>query len=331
MKRVVLSAAAASVALAFITISAEAQAQAGKPAATYPTKPIRIIIPYPPGGTSDILARLIGTKITENWGQQVLVENRTGASGNIGVELAARAAPDGYTFVLTDIGNLSNAPNVYKLPFDIFKDLTPVTTVSYSPHMLATHPSLPVKTTSQLIALAKANPGKLNMPTGLGTAPHFAGMLFAQRTGVKLTYIGTRGGSDTSRLLMAGEGDFMFLGMLQTLPHVKSGRLKLLAVTGEKRHPTVPDTPTISETPGLSGFVTGSWQGVLAPARVPPEIITKMNSELIRILALPDIKEKLSTQGADPLTNTPEATGKWLAAENARYAKLIKDTGFKLE
>ncbi len=195
-----------------------AQAPAGKPAPAYPTKAIRIIIPYPPSGTSDILARLIGQKVTENWGQQVIVENRTGAAGNIGAEIAARAAPDGYTFLLTDIGNLSNAPNVYKLPFDIFKDFTPVTTVSYSPHLLAVHPSVPVKNTQEFIALAKATPGKLNIPTGIGTAPHFAAMLFAQRMGIKWTYLGTRGGADTARTVATGEGDAMFLGMLQTLP-----------------------------------------------------------------------------------------------------------------
>jgi tripartite-type tricarboxylate transporter receptor subunit TctC len=331
MNRIIVGSTAASVALALSMSYSEAQAQAGKPAAAYPTKPIRIVIPYPPGGTSDTLARLLGMKITENWGQQVIVENRTGASGNIGAEVAARAAPDGYTFLLTDIGNLSNSPNVYKLPFDVFKDLAPVTTVSYSPHMLTVHPSVPVKTTRELIALAKANPGKLNVPSGIGTAPHFAGMLFAQAAGINWVYIGTRGGADTSRAVMSGEGDVLFLGMLQTYPHVKSGRLKLLAVTGAQRHPSLPDTPTVGETPGFSGFVTGSWQGVLAPARVSPEIITKVNAELVRILSLPDIKAKLSTQGADPLTNTPQDTAKWLVAENARYAKLIKDTGFKLQ
>lgn len=321
---------AATVATLMLAASANAQSPAGKPAG-YPAKPIRIIIPYPPGGTSDILARLIGAKVTEHWGQQVIVENRTGAAGNIGAEIAARAAPDGYTFMLTDIGNLSNAPNVYKLAFDIFKDFVPITTVSYSPHMLTTHPSVPIKNAAELIALAKKIPGKLNIPTGIGTAPHFAAMLFAQRSVVKWTYLGTRGGSDTSRMMIAGEGDAMFLGMLQTLPHVNSKRLKLLAVSSEKRHPSVPDAPTVSETPGLQGFVTGSWQGFLTQSKVSPDIVARMNAELQRVLSLPDIKEKLSTQGADPVANSSQETAKWMVAENARYAKLIKDTGFKLE
>jgi tripartite-type tricarboxylate transporter receptor subunit TctC len=310
--------------------SADAQSPAAKPAASFPTKPIRIIIPYPPGGTSDILARLLGVKITEAWGQSVLVDNRTGANGNIGAEFVARAPADGYTYLMTDIGNLSVAPNVYKLPYDPHKDLATVTTISYSPHMLTTHPSLPVKTTRELIALAKANPGKLNLPMGLGGATHFAGMEFAQRTGINWVYIGTRGGADSSRMVMGGEGEILILGMLQTLPHVKSGRLKLIAVSSEKRLPSLPDTPTISEAPGLAGFVSGSWQGMLAPAKAPPEITEKVNAEIGRILTLPDIKEKLQTQGTEPLPSSPQAMAKWMATEKERNAKLIKDTGFKL-
>src|SRR5215210_1794946 len=222
--------------------SAGAQAPAAKPTAAYPTKPLRIIIPYPPGGTSDILARLLGVKVTEDWAQSVIVENRTGANGNIGAEFVARAPADGYTYLLTDIGNLSVAPNVFKLPYDPHKDLATVTTVSYSPHLLTTHPSLPVKTTRDLIALVKANPGKLNLPTGMGGATHFGVMEMAERTGIKWVYIGTRGGSDSSRSVMSGETEILLLGMLQTLPHVKNGRLKLIAVSSEKRVASLPDT-----------------------------------------------------------------------------------------
>jgi tripartite-type tricarboxylate transporter receptor subunit TctC len=325
--RIVLTGVAVACAAAWFAGSTFAQTLA----ASFPTKPLRIIVPYPPGGTSDILSRLIGAKVTENWGQTVIVENRTGANGNIGAEFVARSPADGYTYLLTDIGNLSVAPSVYRLPFDIMRDFAPVTTVSYSPHLLTTHPSVPVKTTRDLIALAKANPGKLNYPTGLGGAPHFAGMLFAQRTGISWTYIGTRGGADSSRMVMSGEGDVFFLGMLQTIPHVKSGRLKLIAVSSEKRLSSLPDTPTVGEGPGLAGFVTGSWQGVMAPARVPPEIVAKFNGELARVLKLPDMIEKLRSQGTEPIANSPDATGKWLAAENARYAKLIKETKFKLD
>ena len=315
-------------AVCFTVISPSSQAQTTAP---FPSKALRIIVPYPPGGTSDILSRLIGAKITENWGQTVVVENRTGANGNIGAEFVARAAPDGYTYLLTDIGNLSIAPSVYKLSFDILRDFAPVTTVSYSPHLLTTHPSVPVKNMRELIALAKAHPGKLNFPTGMGGAPHFAGLLFAQRTGISWAYIGTRGGADSSRMVMSGEGDVMFLGMLQTLPHVRNGRLKLIAVSSEKRVAALPDTPTVAEGPGLEGFVTGSWQGVLAPARVAPDIVSKMNGELARVLALPDIMEKLRSQGTEPAANKPEDIGKWMSAESGRYARLVKETKFKLE
>ena len=310
--------------------NATAQTPAAKPPTAFPTKPIRIIIPYPPGGTSDILARLLGAKITESWGQTVVVDNRTGANGNIGAEFVARAPADGYTYLVTDIGNLSVAPNVFKLNYDPHRDLTAVSTISYSPHLLTTHPSLPVKTTRDLIALAKANPGKLNLPTGMGGATHFAAMEFAQRTGIKWAYIGTRGGADSSRSVMSGETEVLFLGMLQTLPHVKNGRLKLIAVSSEKRLPSLPDTPTISEGPGLAGFVSGSWQGMLAPARTPPEIIDKANAEMARILAMRDIKEKLQTQGTEPLPTRPQEMAKWMATEKERNAKLIKVTGFKI-
>lgn len=218
-------------------------------AQNYPTRPIRVIIPYPPGGTSDILARLIGGKLTEAWKQQVIVDNRTGASGNIGLELAARATPDGYTFVLSDIGNAVISSILFtKLPFDVLKDLAPVTTVSYSPHMLMTNPKIPVSTTDELIAYAKARPGKLNFPTGLGGAPHLAGLSLAQRAGIDWVYVPTKGGASSVAAMMAGEGDAMFLGMLQSLPHVNAGRLKLIAISSEKRVPSLPKVPTIGET-----------------------------------------------------------------------------------
>ncbi len=302
-------------------------------AQTYPAKPIRIIVPFAPGGTSDILARLIGAKMTENWGQQVIVDNRPGASGNIGAELVAKSAPDGYTTVLMDVGNLSISPSIFpRLPFDIIRDFAPVTAISYSPHLLCVHPSVPVKTVKELIALAKASPGKLNYgSTGLGSAPHMAGLLFACRTGVKWVDIPAKGGAQSIMDVATGEADLLFNGMLATLPHVKSGRLKLIAISSEKRVPALPDTPTVAEAGNLPGFVTGSWQGMLAPAKTPPDTVARINGEVVRIITLPDIKEKLSTTGAYPIGNSPRAFGEWLAESKERWAKLIKATGFKLE
>jgi tripartite-type tricarboxylate transporter receptor subunit TctC len=297
---------------------------------SYPVRPIRVVIPYPPGGTSDILARLIGKHVTESWKQQVIVDNRTGANGNIGLELTARATPDGYTVVLTDIGNAVLNSLLYAKPgYELLKDFAPVTTVSYSPHMLMTTMKLPVATTQELIAYAKARPGKLNFPSGLGGAPHMAGVAFAQRGGIDWVYVPTKGGASSVAAMMAGEGDVMFLGMLQSLPHVNAGRLKLIAISSEKRLDTHPNVATVAET--FPGFVTGSWQGILAPARTPPERVQKMNEEVARILKLPDVIAFLKSQGTTPVGNSSKETAKWLADDRARWAKVIKESGFRLE
>ena len=301
-------------------------------AQTFPSKPIRIIVPFPAGGTSDILTRLIGAKMTENWKQQVLPDNRPGANGNIGADIVARSAPDGYTLVLMDVGSLAISPSVFaKMPFDIIKDFAPVTLVSYSPHLLATHPSVPVKSAGELIAMAKARPGKINYAAVLGGAPHMAGMMFAHQAGIKWLDIPTKGGAQAILSTITGESDVLFNGMLATLPHVKGGKLKLLAVSSDKRHPSIPETPTVAESAKLPGFVTGSWQGVLAPAKTPPELVARLQGEISRIINLPDMKEKLSGQGADPIGGSPAEMAKWLASEKDRWAKLIKATGFKLE
>jgi len=305
-------------------------AQAG--AQAYPAKPIRVIVPFPPGGTSDILTRLIGAEITKGWGQQVLADNRPGANGNIGVEMLARAAPDGYTLVLMDVGNLTISPSVFqKLPFDIIRDLAPVSMISYSPHLLSVHPAVPARSVKELIALAKKQPGKLNYSTGLGGAPHLAGLLFEQRAGIRWLTVPGKGGTQSMLTVITGECDVLFLGMLQSVHHVKSGKVKALAVSSDKRDPALPDVQTVGETPGLEGFVTGSWQGVLAPARTPPEVIAKLNAEMTRIIQLPDIRKNLASQGTTPLPMSPPEFGKWLIEQKDRWAKLVKDTGFKLD
>jgi tripartite-type tricarboxylate transporter receptor subunit TctC len=301
-------------------------------AQTWPAKPIRMLIPYPAGGTSDILARMIGPKFTEAWGPQILVDNRLGANGNIAMEITARAPADGYTMVLTDLGNLVISPSMYsKLPFDIIRDLTPIAMVSYSAHLLVVHPSVPAKTVTELIALAKANPGKLNMPVGLGAAVHLAGLSLEQRTGASWVYVPTKGGQASIMTVATGEGDLLFMGMLQTLPHVKAGRLKLIAVSSEKRNPNLPNVPTVGETPGLAGFVTGSYQGIMGPARLPADVVSKVNAEVNRIIGLPEFKEKLASYGTTPMPMTPQEMGKWLLAEKDRWAKVVKTSGFKID
>ena len=323
---------ALAVAASTATLPAYAQATSTSSGQAWPAKPIRMILPVPPGGTSDILARMIGQKLTEAWGQQIIIDSRPGANGAIGVDILARSPPDGYTLCLMDVGNLSISPSMYsKLPFDILRDLTPITLVSYSPHLVTVHPSVPVKNVQELIALAKKNPDKLNFPVALGSSVHLAGLSLQQRTGAKWVYVPTKGGSSSILTVATGEGDLLFMGMLQTLPHVKSGRLKLVAVSSQKRDAALPDVPTVAETPGLDGFFTGSWQGILGPAKIPPEIVNKINAEVRRALAQPDIKEKLATQGTTPMPTTPQEMGKWLAAEKDRWAKVVKDSGFKIE
>ena len=319
---------------ALSTILALCAAQLAAPgvttAQTYPAKPIRIIVPYPPGGTSDILTRMIGQKLTESWGQSVIADSRPGAAGIIGVELTVRAPADGYTLVLMDVGNLTIIPSVYrKVPFDMVRDLAPVGMVSYSPHLLSVHPSMPARTTAELIAVAKKQPGKLNYATGLGTAPHFAGMLFQQRAGIKWTDVPGKGGSQSMLQVITGECDVLFLGMLQSIAHAKSGKVRPIAMSSAKRDPSLPDVPTVGETKGLEGFVTGSWQGILAPAKTPPDIVAKVNAEVGRILGQTDFKEKLASQGTTPLLMSPAEFGKWLVDQRDRWAKLVKETGFK--
>ena len=316
-----------TLALSACTNLAHAQTQAA-----WPAKAIRVIVPFPPGGTSDILARLIGQKLTEAWGQQIVVDSRPGATGTIGTDIVVRSAADGYTVLLTDLGNLMITPmTLPRVPFDPQRDLAPIAMASYSPHLLVVHPSVPVKNVSELIALAKQNPGKLNAPAALSSSPHLAGLMLQNRAGVNWTYIPTKGGSNSMLALVTGEGDLMFLGSLQTLPFVRSGRVKLIAVSSDKRDPSLPNTPTVAETPGMEGFYTGSWQGILGPAKMPAEIISKFSGEVRRILALADIKEKLLSQGTEPLIMSPPEMAKFLAAEKERWAKVVKESGLRVE
>ena len=296
----------------------------------FPAKPIRFVIANLAGGTSDILARVVGAKLTESWKQQVIVDNRPGASGLIGNEIVAKAPPDGYTFLVADLGSTTiTVLTQSKTSIDLQRDFAPVTIISYSPHLFCVHPSVPAANVKQFIALAKAQPGKFNFATaGQTSAPHFSGMLFAHLTGIKWEYIPGKGGAQAVLDVASGQADVLFNGMLATLPYVKSGKLKLLAVSSEKRNPSLPDTPTIIES-GVRDFVTGSWQGILAPGKTLPEIVAKMQTETHRILFTPEVREKLSGQGAEPMGATPAETAEFMRRERERWGKLLRETNFK--
>jgi tripartite-type tricarboxylate transporter receptor subunit TctC len=297
----------------------------------YPNKPIKIVVPFPAGGTSDVLARILGQKMTESWGQPVVIENKPGSSGNLGADLVAKAAPDGYTFVLMDVGNLVISPALFKLPFNVATDFAPVAMVAYSPHLLAVSTKLPANTQAELVAYAKAQKGKLNyaVAAGMGSASHLAGVMYAQRNGIEWGYVPYKGGAQAITDLIGGQVDVMFNGMVATYPHVKAGKLKLIAISGVKRNAQMPDTPTVAES--LPGFLTGSFQGLLAPAGTPKAIIDKMHAEVQRIAAIPDVRERLTTLGAEPSGMSPAEFGNWLKAEIPAMAKIVKDEKITVE
>lgn len=315
-----------------IIVAAVLALAAAGASAQYPEKPIRIIVPYTAGGTSDILARAIGQQLSESWGQQVLVENRPGANGNIGAALVARSPADGHTVLLADVGALCISASVYTaLAYDPARDLEPVVMVSYSPHVLGVHPSIPAHSVRELIDLAKSKPGRLNFATaGVGSAPHLAGIEFARRTGVKWTYIPYRGGSQAVADVVAGHADVLFNGMLATYPHVTGGRLRALAVSSAQRAPAAPDIPTVAES-GLPGFETGSWQGVLAPAGTPQAIVDKLNVGIRRILATPELRRQLAEQGTEVRADSPDALREFMQTEIARWAKVVKEVGVRID
>ena len=318
-----------SAALAFAVLAGHA---APAVAEDYPARPLRIVVPYPAGGTSDILARSIGQKLGESLGQPIVVENKPGANGNVGADLVAKAPPDGYTLLLADIGALAISPSVYPtLPFDPTKDFAPVTMVAYSPHILVVHPAVAASSVKELIALAKAKPGKLNFAiSGVGGAPHLAGVDFALRTGIDWAYIPYKGGSQAIADVAGGQADVTMNGMLATYPLVQGGKLKLLAVSSARRMGAIPDVPTLAES-GLAGFESGSWQGVVAPAGTPRNVVARLNAEITRIVNSPEMRDNLGKQGADVRTNTPDEFAAFIRGEKMKWAKVVKDANVKID
>jgi tripartite-type tricarboxylate transporter receptor subunit TctC len=301
---------------------------AGANAQTYPSKSIRMVVPFPPGGTTDILARTIGQKMAEDWGQPVVIDNRPGAGGNIGSDLVAKAPPDGYTLLMGTISTHAINPSLYKkLPFDPARDFAPISRVGTLPNILIVHPSVPVKSVKELIELAKSKPGDLNFASsGVGTSLHLSGELFNSMAGVKLVHIPYKGSSPALADLLGGQVKIMFDNLPSALPHVKAGKLKPLAVTSTKRVAVLPEVPTVSES-GLPGFEVTSWFAVYAPAKTPKDIVTKLNGEIVKILRSADVKDKLAQLGVDAAPTTPEELATFAKAETEKWGKVVKATG----
>jgi tripartite-type tricarboxylate transporter receptor subunit TctC len=315
-----------------IILIAAALTAGGTLAQQYPSKPIRLIVPFTPGGSTDIVARVAGQKLGDALGAQVLIDNRPGAGGNIGVELAAKSAPDGYTLVMGHIGTFAVNPALYaRLPYDPIRDFAPISLVAMVPNMLVVHPSLPVKSVRELIALSRSRPGQLNYgSSGAGGTPYLAVEYFKLLAKVDIAHIPYKGAAPMIIDLIGGQLSLTITGIPPLLPHVKAGKLRALAVATSKRLPLLPELPTIAEA-ALPGYEATSWYGVLAPAATPKEIITRINAEIVKGIARPDAAQRLAGEGAEPVTSTPEQFSTFIKSEIARWGKVIKAAGVTAE
>jgi tripartite-type tricarboxylate transporter receptor subunit TctC len=304
----------------------------GAQAPAYPTRSIRLVVPFPPGGATDIMARAVAQKLTDAWGQAVVVDNRPGAGGNIGADLVAKSPPDGYTILMGAVSTHAINVTLYaKLPYDPVKDFAPVTLITSVPNVLVLHPSVPAKNVAELIALAKARPGQLNFASGsTGSAGHLAGELFKTMAGVDMVHIPYKGAAPAVVDLLAGHVSLMFDNLSSALPNIKVARVRALAVTTLKRSPLLPQLPTISEA-GLKGFDISTWFGIFAPAGTPPDIVAKLNAETVRVLNAPGMKERLLTLGAEPVGNKPDEFAAFVRLEIQKYATVIKAAGAKAD
>jgi tripartite-type tricarboxylate transporter receptor subunit TctC len=319
--------------LSFLSALALTLACASASAEGYPDRPIRLVVPYPPGGPLDITARAIGQKLTEAWKQPVVVDNRAGAGGNIGADLVAKSAPDGYTLLMGAVATHAINPSLYsKIPYDPIRDFAPVALVAQVPNILVVNPAVPATTVRELIDLARAKPDYLNFASGsTGSTGHLAGELFKTVAGVHMVHIPYKGAAPAMADLLAGQVQVMFDNLASALPNVKAGRLRALAVTTLARSPAVPDLPTIAES-GLPGFDLTTWFGLLVPAGTPPEIVAKLNAEIVRALNSKDMRERLEKMGAEPpANNTPEHFAAFIRSEATRYAKVVKDSGARVD
>jgi tripartite-type tricarboxylate transporter receptor subunit TctC len=315
-----------------LAVACAAIAPAGM-AQTYPSKPVRFVVPFPPGGPLDVMARGVGQKLQETWGQPVVVDNRPGAGGGIGADLVAKSPGDGYTLLMGAVSTHAINPSLYaKVPYDAQRDFVPVALVAQVPNILVINPSVPVQSVQELIDYARAKPGSLSFGSGsTGSTGHLAGELFKTMAGVDMVHIPYKGGAPAMQDLLAGQTQIMFDNLANALPQVKAGKLRALAVTTLKRAPAVPDLPTIAEA-GLPGFDLTTWFGVFVPAGTPPETVAKLNAEIVKALASKDLGERLAAMGTvAPESNTPERFAAFVRAEAAKYAQVVKDSGARVD
>ena len=301
-------------------------------AQTFPTKPSRLVVPFPPGGPLDVIGRLIAQQLGERWGQNVVVENKPGAGGNIGADFVAKATPDGYTVVMGALSTHAVNPSLYsKMPYDAQKDFAPITRVAITPNVLVVNPALPVNSVKELIAYAKAHPGKLSFGSGsTGSAGHLAGELLKVDAGIDMVHVPYKGAAPAMQALLAGDTQLMFDNLANAMAQVKAGKLRALAVTTAERSKLAPELPTMAEA-GVAGFDISTWFGLFAPAGTPPEIVGKWNSDVVRILDSPEMRERLIAQGAEAAPDSPVDFARFVASELTKYARIVKASGAKVD
>jgi tripartite-type tricarboxylate transporter receptor subunit TctC len=324
--------AALAVVIAFAAPGACAQRAAGaEAAADYPARPIRMIVPATPGGGTDILARLFAQRFAEAYSQQVVVDNRGGGGGIIGTELVARASPDGHTLLMAFTSHAIN-PGLYrKLPYDTLNDFAAIALAATVPNILVVHPGVPVRTVEELVAYVKARPGKVTFASsGTGSSSHLAGVLFARMAGLDMAHIPYKGGAPAQADVMGGQVTLTFANMQSAIPHVRGGRLRGIATSGARRSAAAPDVPTLDES-GLKGYEANSWFGLFTAARVPAPIVTKLNAEVLRSLQVPEVKERMAAQGAEPIPMTAPEFGQFVRAEVTKWARVVKEAGARVD
>ena len=323
MKHRIWISLALALTLALAASAASAQA--------YPAKPVRVVVAFTAGGTTDMLSRLVAQQLTEKLKQPFLIDNKPGGGGNIGTELVVRAAPDGYTLIVNSVGPMAVNATLYgKLPFNRLTDLVPVVQIADVPNVLVVHPSLPVKSMEEFVAYAKAHPGELNYSsTGIGTSSHLAGYMLAKRAGVQATHVAYKG-AEALRDLLAGRVQFMFATIPSVMPHIVAGKLRAIAVSSLKRSRSLPDVPTVADK-GFAGFEAGSWFGFFAPKGTPPEVIAQLNKAVNEVLLIPAIEQQMVAQGADPVGGTPKQLGQFVQREHDKWRVIVRDSGARAE